>query len=296
MKEYMGEINNILNDESNNDYQLVKELSIFIRNHKSKNLAIDKRFIRCVVDIIMRNSQIDYSDIEITNFPSPVGEYEQKSKTILINISKLYRNSANLNKIFFNPINVKIDDEIIRYYYSLGLIIHEVTHARQYQVIPDDKYNIYNSCYELCTDKEAAYNKNHDMILFERYATLRGFTLAYKILSYVYPLKEILHLRKHIYAYLLYGYTADNYGQVENIVHTSKLDENTRVISAIDNCNAIMEENAINKIHIESNSNMTLYDRLYLGLPLSLEEYRKILNMDKLFTSQEDVHNIILRL
>lgn len=292
----MGEINNILNDESNNDYQLVKELSIFVRNHKSKNLAIDKRFVKGVIDIIMRNSQIDYSDIEITNFPSPVGEYKQNSKTILINISKLYKNSAYLNKKFFNPINVKIAKDIIRYYYSLGLIIHEVTHARQYQVIPDDKYNIYNSCYELCTEREDAYNKNHDMILFERYATLRGFTLAYKVLSYIYPLKDILELRKHIYAYLLYGYTTENYGQVENIVYTSKLDENTRVLSAIDNCNAIMEDNSINKIQIESNSNMTLYDRLYLGFPLSLEEYNKILNMDDFFASQEDVHKILLKL
>jgi len=292
----MGEINNILNDESNNDYQLIRELSIYIKNHKNKKQAIDKKFVNDVINIIMRNSHIDYSGIKITNFPSSVGEYDQDSKTILMNISKLYKNSVFLNRQFFYRNDRKVADDIIRYYYSLGLIIHEVTHAKQYQEIPNDKSNIYSSCYELCTEKEEVYNKNHDMILFERYATLRGFTIAYKVLSYFYPLKNILSLRKHIYAYLLYGYTTDNDGKIENIVNTSKLDETTRVLTPIDNCNAIMKENSIKPIQIEANSDMTLYDRLYLGLSLSLEEYRKVLNKNDFFRSQEDIHKLLIKL
>ena len=59
---------------------------------------------------------------------------------------------------------------MLRYYYSLGMIIHEVTHARQYQIMPNDKSNIYKPCYELCSEKEDVYlgeDKEH-LVIFAK--------------------------------------------------------------------------------------------------------------------------------
>ena len=65
----------------------------------------------------------------------------------------------------------------------------------------------------------------------------------------------------------------------------------------IDNHNTIMEENSFNKVQIEANNNLSLYERLYLGLPLKIEEYRKILNIfDELKKEENDVQNMIKKL
>ena len=59
----MEEINNILNDESHNDKQLIKELSIYIKNHRDKGLPINKKFFLNIINIILRNSEVDFNEI-----------------------------------------------------------------------------------------------------------------------------------------------------------------------------------------------------------------------------------------
>ena len=40
----MEDINYLLNDESNNDKILIKELSIYIKNHRDNNIKINKKY------------------------------------------------------------------------------------------------------------------------------------------------------------------------------------------------------------------------------------------------------------
>ena len=47
----MDYINYVLNDESNNDKQLVKELSIYVRNHAKNRLPIDRTFVKNAIVI-----------------------------------------------------------------------------------------------------------------------------------------------------------------------------------------------------------------------------------------------------
>ena len=51
----MSEINKVLNDESKNDKELIKELSVYVKNHRDKNLSIDKKFFEDVIDITLKN-------------------------------------------------------------------------------------------------------------------------------------------------------------------------------------------------------------------------------------------------
>ena len=63
----MNEINIILNDESYDDKALVKELSIYIKNHRDKRLPIDGKFIKNITSIVLRNSEIICNEIILTN-------------------------------------------------------------------------------------------------------------------------------------------------------------------------------------------------------------------------------------
>ena len=293
----MQDANSVLNDQSNNDYQLTKELSVFIRNHKNKHLPIDKKYYQTILDIVMRNSSVDYSNVYFTDNPSPNGEFNQDSGNILFNIDKINKQAESLNKKFFNSVNERVNPVIIRYYYSLGLIIHEITHATQYGLLPTDKSNIYYSSYDICTNHNETYSKNHDLILFERYANLRGFSLAYKVLSYIYPEKDILYLKEHIYAYLLYGYKVNRGGIIKDIVYFYNLDDEETIQSPVDTHNAIMDSCSIDNVQIESDDDMPLYDKLYLGLPLEIEEYCALLNTYRYLLSQSgDIGQIIRKL
>ena len=62
----MNYINYVLNDESNNDKQLVKELSVYVRNHAKNRLPIDRTFVKNIIDIILKNSEIDYNMIDFS--------------------------------------------------------------------------------------------------------------------------------------------------------------------------------------------------------------------------------------
>ena len=53
--------------------------------------------------------------------------------------------------------------------------------------------------------------------------------------------------------------------------------EKSEIISAFDSYNEIMEANSLSKISIDSYETMSLYDRFYLGLPISMLEYHKLI-------------------
>lgn len=255
----MSEINKVLNDESKNDKELIKELSVYVKNHKNKKLPINKEFVKGIIDISLRNSEVDFKKIEFVNDMSIGASWLPESMGLEFNLTGALKYARLLKDYRFHS---KVgDNDIFLYYSVIEFVIHELTHARQYYVNLIEKNEVYNSCEELIEKKYDVYRVNHDKVLIERYAHLRGHTLAYEVLSYIYSMEQIQEFRRIIYVYLLMGY---------------KVNHNGDTISALDKYNELMKENSLSIVNIDSNDDMTLYDRLYLGLPISTLEYHKL--------------------
>ncbi len=261
----MNEINIILNDESYDDKALVKELSIYIKNHRDKRLPIDGKFIKNITSIVLRNSEIICNEIILTNNKNVNAFWDRENKCPVFNLTK-HINVINR----FKKRNYKSKSsyyETIGYYIILKNIIHELTHARQEYILEHQGSEIYSSFYELLDTNYECYLQHHDETLAERYANLRSSTLAYQTLSYIYDPKYIKKLKYDTFNSLLHGYKISNTDQPTEAINDSE------IISALDNYNSILEESSVDKIAIESIENMTLYDRLYLGLPINKDEY-----------------------
>lgn len=264
----MEEINYILDDKSNNDKQLVKELSLYIKNHRDKRLKVNKKFITNIINIVLRNSEINYNAIDF-KYKGIIGGWNFYEGVLVLNITGILNTSNEINREWFSS---KIDKRTISYYWILNVIIHEVTHSRQDYVKKNKQNRLYDTCDRLVDEKYDVYNDNHDTVLSERYANLRGTTLAYEVLSYIYPEKYIKSLRDICFTYLMHGYGINNHGEEADDILT----KNSQIISAIESYNTLLEENSIEKVNIESNDNMTLYDKLYLGLPITVDEMKKL--------------------
>ena len=290
----MSEINNYLNDESFNDKQLVKELSVYVKNHNKKKLPINKKFVSDVIDIILNNSEIFFSTIEFNYEGNGISAWHPSTKRLSFNITNILNNAKDYSK----GLNARIgNNRILSYFSVLDVITHELTHARQSYVEPDEKYNIYNSSNEYIETDYDAYDNNHDLILVERYANLRGLSIAYQVLSYVFPKKQIQKLRNVIYYYLIYGYGIEQDG-VEYLADFGfDLNKDTKVISAIDIHNKILDSYSIEHAKSEPNEDMTLYDRVYLGLPITVDEFKKLrdiyIEMNKNTEINDDVKKLI---
>ena len=256
----MEDINYLLNDESNNDKILIKELSIYIKNHRDNNIKINKKFIKNIVSIILNNSEIQIDEIIIddtcNNVLGTCG-----SGILYLNMTNIINFSKDINRAY----NLKIgDNRLLVYYELLFVIFHELTHARQEYLMNNNYNKMYNSSYELLQDNYDQYMENYDNILIERYANLRGAILSYKVLSYIYSKKDINQLQKMIILYLYNGY---------------KKDENGNMVAIIDYFNNIINENNLTKINDDFSEYKSFYNRLYLGLPITENEFKNIINL-----------------
>jgi len=290
----MNEINKIIKDESHNDKELVKELSIYVKNHRDKNLPIDGKFIKDVASIIFRNSEIDFNYISLNN--AGVTTWNQFEKCPEFDILRTKKISRYMKDEWFKAKKVG-NARIFEYFEYLESVIHELTHGRQHDLVEKEKNEIYNSFYRLVEENYSFYNDHHDETLGERYANLRAAILAYQVLSYIYP-SEYAHIfRKIILCYLLHGYHVVSDEEIIPADTVYDFYPNTQLISAIDHYNSLLKEADINQINIEANENMTLYDRLYLGLPITSLEYVNIYNLyRKLQYEHEDIKTLINRL
>ena len=269
----MRDINDVLNDESHNDKELVKELSIYVKNHKDKKLPINKQFIKDIIDITLRNSEIDFENVVFINFNDISGIWVDDSKTLIISSVGISKQS----KLYKDYLHSRIgDNSILAYYTIIETIVHELTHARQYYVNATQRNDIYTSCNEIVHKKYKEYRENHDLVLTERYASLRGSTIAYEVLSYIYPQKQVKEFKNVVYGYLLAGYKVDYNGEITCAGLDYYLHDDSRIISALDSYNELIESISMPTINIESGDNMQLYDRFYLGLPITTKEYNML--------------------
>lgn len=275
----MDDINRILNDESHNDKQLIKELSMYIKNHRDKKLPINKKFFIDITNIVLRNSELEFNEIIFNNDDNEYNwcaTWSSDTLTCGYNITKILNAAICDKKYWFPSCGLRIDQRVADYYESLFFIIHEFTHARQDYVSKYFNNNIYDSCDNFIDSYYEEYSKHHNEVLIERYANLRGSIIAYKVLSYIYPLNYISPFRLLILSWLRVGYKINNQGNIELISLHTQVNKESTLISALDTYNSIMEENSCDKITIKSNNNLTFYDRLYLGLPITKEECNEL--------------------
>ena len=290
----MDDVNYYLNDESNNDKQLIKELSIYIKNHRNKKLPIDKKFVNDVTNIILLNSEMDY---EGTIFDEKIDAgacWYNTIKKQVHNISGIIKDSKDYKKNYFRS-NVG-DNSIFAYFVALEYIIHELTHGRQYYICENRQQgpysfaaDIYDSSFSLMQDFYDFYDENHDYFLTERYASLRGYNIAIQTLSYVFPPKKVNFLNKLLIHYLLEGYQIfDNDELVPAIYNIT--DNNSEMICAFDKFLQLFDEAFIkyygDKLTEEEmfeqetdyiefdieDEDMSLFNRLYL----TGEEYDEV--------------------
>lgn len=266
--------NYILNDESNNDKLLVKEMSIYIKHHKNKKLPINRNFVKDIINIVLENSEIDYNMVKFIDEKDEIAYWDNYNKSLFFNITEILKEAKRTKSEILNS-NIG-DNNIFMYYDILVTIIHELTHARQEYVRNIEKNNIYNTGYALIDKNYDEYVEHHDEILVERYANLRGHLLAYQVLTYVYPYKQIKDFRNLICGYLLYGYKVNTNGNIVFAGEEYTLYNDCEIISAIDGYNEIMEKNLLPKVTIDLINDMSLYDRLYLGLSISTYEYHEL--------------------
>lgn len=268
----MNDVEYILNDKSKNDKKLIKELSIFINNHKNKNLPINKKFIKNIVNIVINNYEADLDKIDYKQIGKDQGEWDIINDNILYNPDSIINCSKKLK--FY--VNIQ-DNRICNYFNIINIIIHELTHAKQFSCDQIKNNEIYYSCLNIIDKYPIKYKDNHDYILVERYAYLRGYTIAYEVLSYIYPIEKIRQFRIIIFQKLLFGYFIDN-GE-EGITPACRdcyLDDFTKIISPLDKYNEIMEELSLKRINIDSTNNLDLYDRFYLGFNINVSEFYEI--------------------
>lgn len=195
----MDNINSILKDESLNDKELIKELSVYIKNHINKKKPINKQLVIDLANIVARNSKLYFEKVKFVNdtqFNAYWNNYNEKieiNMTLTFSFAKIVKNRSLNSKVG--------DNNIFIYYYILTTIIHELTHARQYYLSKNENNHIYNSCHELLKEKYDVYIKNHYEIPTERYANLRAENITYEVLSYIYPISKIQEFRRLIYIF-----------------------------------------------------------------------------------------------
>ncbi len=267
-------MSNYLNDKSNNDYQLIHDISEVLRDYKNKNKRVDRKFVDKVVNILLINDDIDVNRTEFVS--DGYGCYEFWDKRICINFQRVQR-----ERKYYKQIKSK-DGNLFEYFAYLSIILHEFTHAKQYAIIDQGtKYevgNIYRySDYFLHKDYNL-YLLNHDTIPYERFANLRSDYLTIEALKRVYNIKELWHFQYIFLKELLYDYNKKELYPLKkfnDLVESNSLDNFSSLIPDID----IREDN--------------LYERLNIGLPITEKEFNHLKEIEmNYFTTKKNCQDL----
>ena len=220
-----------------------------------------------VINIALKNSQLDYNGFEFSD-EEETAAWDQYYQRLLFNITTIKNASKSLK--------MNVSKKILSYYISLETIIHELTHARQQYIMERNKNYLYSTSYELIERDPYIYDDNHDLLLTERYANLRAQAIAYKVMSYIYPEEKISDLRLFLLDYLLYGYKY-NIDIIQNPEDSSFIAiESDEITSAIDSHNNLLLQANMCPISVSVDGELSLYDRLYIGLPITKEEFNSL--------------------
>lgn len=265
----MDVINSILNDKSENDKQLVKELSRYLKRFINSSQRINKNFVNGVADIVLKNYEIQYNYLRFNN-DHHCGSWCDDSYVISFNIAQIFKNAKEHGKHQKNYYNV------ISVFYIIETVVHEITHGRQAYIDSEQFNSIQSSCTDLLNQNYNEYMNNYEYILIERYARLRGALIAYHTVSYVYPEEDLEYVKTYMFYQFMLGYNIRNGNITTPAGEDYTLNKDTVIISPLDTYNSVMETNFMPTVNFSLPDNLDLYSRLYLGVSITLDEFKAI--------------------
>lgn len=265
----MNNESNYLNDKSNNDYQLIKEISEVIRDYKNKNKRVDRKFVDKVLNILLINNNIEVNKTKFVS--NGYGSYDFVNKTIEINFQ-----AVQSTKKEYKFLKLK-DSNLYEYYLILHIILHEFTHAKQYEIINEgtkcEVSNIYRYCDDFLQNNYDLYNLHHDTVPYERFSDIRADYLTLEILKRVYDIKELWYFQYITLYNLLYNYNEKELYPLKkfsDLIESNCLPQFNHLIPDIN----IREDN--------------LYERLNIGLPITEEEYNYLIEIEDYYLSNDN--------
>lgn len=254
----MEDINEILNNESNNDKQLLKDLSCYLKHHRDNKKEINSKFVKDIIYIILDNEVPLLNNIYIKDLSNinAVGSAYDDYLCVDMNVSEKIINKNKKSNFYLSN-----DNRLIHYMHYLNLAFHELAHFKQDYVTKENYTDIYKSSNELVNYYYSIYRENWDIMPIERHAELRGYEMAYNTLSYIYDLKYLTYLKLEIINSLINAYDVDT------------------LKSPIELFNELINEYNITPITTSMSKYESLYSRLYLGLPISADEYNFVIDL-----------------
>ena len=197
-------------DKSNNDYQLVNDISKIVRSYKDKNKPVDIEFAKKVYSCCLKNDNVNYyGGIKADSSDPSYGHFDLETIYLNYSMFDFYYDKIKETERF-NNIG---DHNMINYHFSISTILHEFTHAKQYHIAFNDCNskiaNIYKFCFDVNVCNPSFYQFYYDYIPIERYAEIRSYYLANKIMDKVYGDKSLLMFKTIYLTHLIKDYEID---------------------------------------------------------------------------------------
>lgn len=256
---YMDDLD--LMDKSCNDYQLINELAMLVRNYRDNCKCIDKFFVNRVIDICCMNDEIildnDFvgSSFDIDSY----GYCEGNSIFFNYGINEFNLKSFDSLGSFYNL----GDNNKLLYFTTLVTLIHEFTHIKQCSNLTDSSFGrIYRYCYDIIHSDYVFYNNTYEFNPLERYAEVRANYISTMVLEKVYG--SCNYFNRILLWKLIYDYIPDNVCPLRKFNNSCKAydyDDFEKLIPNVD----------IN--------DYCLWDRLYAGYDISFDEYVYLTNL-----------------
>lgn len=265
----MDVVNTLLNDQSENDKKLIKELSIYVKNFNKTEKRINKEFVLNIANIVLQNYEVDYNYLQLIN-ENLSGAWDEDNGIININLTNILKNAKEHGK------HQKEYNNVISRYFPMETIIHEITHARQSYINSNSFNLILYSCLDLLNTDYNEYMKNWQYVMVERYARLRACTISYAALSYIYENEELEYIKSYMFYQFMLGYNIKRNNILIPAGYETVINKDDKIISPLETYNKVMEMISLPTVNIYVGDNLDLYSRLYLGIDITLDEYRKI--------------------
>lgn len=250
---------------SNNDKQLIYDLSKILKFYKDNRMYADMNFANRVSMIFGQNDSISLNTIS-SSCDNNSGSFTPTDKNLEINFLSnnewvdIYRKLCVGNKKCNSGNRVKY------YNYSfLSTLLHELTHSKQSFLLDnfrsDDLVKIVEYCDKLIALNYEFYFINHDFFPIERYAELRSLLLSADVIDYVYPNENNLIFKFNYLDELLIDYDESGLCPLEyfaDLCYLNNLPDFYDILTSIDY------------------QNMSLNEKIFLGFPISRKEYKNI--------------------
>ncbi len=246
-------MNNLdLMDSSYNDYQLINELSKFVRSYYVKNKPVDRNYVEEIISILLRNDCIELEG-------KGIYVYDVKGEIGCFYNNKIYYNCSR-SKMYYDELKYSLigDNKEFGYYYTLQALVHEFTHAKQYSLLSldNDVSRIYKFCDYICEYRYDFYRYYYDKFPIERYAEIRGCYIAYLVMNRLGV--NNLYYKMELIECLFGDYFPNNESPLESFADICD-------ICGFDEFRGCIPEYDINKD--------SLWDRLLLGVAITDDEF-----------------------